>query len=42
MLVQGVVGDILNAVGFPLNRFCRELAWALPSGMTESEVRVGG
>lgn len=31
MLVQGVAGDALNAAGFPLNRFCRELARALPA-----------
>ncbi|XP_029390629.1 probable bifunctional dTTP/UTP pyrophosphatase/methyltransferase protein [Mus pahari] len=30
MLVEGVAGDVLAAVGFPLNRFCRELARALP------------
>lgn len=40
MLVQGVLGDVLNAVGFPLNRFCRELTRALP-GTAGSEVRVG-
>ncbi|XP_007460564.1 PREDICTED: N-acetylserotonin O-methyltransferase-like protein [Lipotes vexillifer] len=26
MLVEGVHGDVLNVVGFPLNHFCKELA----------------
>ncbi|XP_052028005.1 LOW QUALITY PROTEIN: probable bifunctional dTTP/UTP pyrophosphatase/methyltransferase protein [Apodemus sylvaticus] len=30
MLVERVDGDALNAAGFPLNRFCREVARALP------------
>lgn len=32
MLVEHVDGDVLNAAGFPLNRFCREVARALPVG----------
>ncbi|XP_060039107.1 probable bifunctional dTTP/UTP pyrophosphatase/methyltransferase protein isoform X2 [Erinaceus europaeus] len=32
MLVESVRGDFLNVVGFPLNRFCKQLAWALPAG----------
>jgi hypothetical protein len=40
MLVQGVAGDVLNAVGFPLNRFCRELA-RVPPTRTGSEVSAG-
>lgn len=38
MLVQGVLGDVLNAVGFPLNRFCRELTRALPGTAGSEEV----
>ncbi|XP_029329605.1 probable bifunctional dTTP/UTP pyrophosphatase/methyltransferase protein isoform X2 [Mus caroli] len=38
MLVQGVAGDALNAAGFPLNRFCRELARALPVPAGSEEV----
>lgn len=30
MLVEHVDGDVLNAAGFPLNRFLREVARALP------------
>uniref|UniRef100_A0A8C6G547 Uncharacterized protein n=1 Tax=Mus spicilegus TaxID=10103 RepID=A0A8C6G547_MUSSI len=40
MLVQGVAGDVLNAVGFPLNRFCRELT-QVPPVRTGSEVSAG-
>ena len=40
MLVQDVAGDVLNAVGFPLNRFCRELA-RVPPTRTGSEVSAG-
>nr|XP_044997377.1 probable bifunctional dTTP/UTP pyrophosphatase/methyltransferase protein [Jaculus jaculus] len=32
MLVERVSGDFLNVVGFPLNRFCRELDRLLPEG----------
>lgn len=32
MLVEHVDGDVLNAAGFPLNRFCREVTRVLPDG----------
>lgn len=38
MLVQGVAGDVLNAVGFPLNRFCHELARVPPTRTGSEEV----
>nr|NP_081215.1 acetylserotonin O-methyltransferase-like [Mus musculus]BAB25021.1 unnamed protein product [Mus musculus] len=38
MLVQDVAGDVLNAVGFPLNRFCRELARVPPTRTGSEEV----
>ncbi|XP_031228032.1 probable bifunctional dTTP/UTP pyrophosphatase/methyltransferase protein [Mastomys coucha] len=37
MLAERVHGDFLNVVGFPLNRFCRELGRMLPDPATEGD-----
>lgn len=39
MLAERVRGDFLNAVGFPLNRFCRELGRMLPDPATSEGYR---